>query len=327
MGNSASAFGWTRRRLLSIPGAAAISGCALGSRPRVIFIGDGPSKEFLPWRQFRDAVMSQQASLLDKADLHYLQCPKLDHARKRQLIRSEAQQSATVLVAPSGNSAAMAVEVAPRTPVVFASFLDPVRAGFVLSNRVPGAMATGVSLADRLDGKRLQLLQQAFPEIRRVGILTDRSWQQHYDGESRVLAEASALGLQVQLHIGETADDIGPLMGSARAARHQAWYVMPTDLAYVGESRIKSNLRRLGVPAMYSTLGEVERGGELAYAADASFVYPTLAELVKRIVDGESPGRIPIERPRRFLLIARSDARWHTQPINARLLQRANVIF
>lgn len=326
MSISASPSVLRRRQLLIWPWSVGLSGCVPSSRLQVTFIGDGPAERFRPWRLFQEAVRSYQPGLLKQATLHYLDCPKHDHAAKRAAILAAANSGTDVLVAPSGNSATMAVTVAQQTPVVFASFLDPVRAGFARSDRVPGGMATGISLADWLDGKRLQTLRDAFEGIQRIGILTDRSWAQHYQGEARVLADARALGLDARLHIGETVADIDQLMTSPLAVRQHAWYVMPTDLAYVGEAQIKTHLARLGAPGMFSTLGEVERGGALAYVADASFVYPTLAELVARVVGGEAPGQIPIERPRRFLLVARADARWQGRPISARLLRRANRV-
>lgn len=326
MSISASPLVLLRRQLLAWPWVAGMSGCAPPPRSKVTFIGDGPADMFRPWRLFQEAAQAHQSGLLMQASLTYLDCPKHDHAAKRSAIQAAARAGTDVLVAPSGNSATMAVAVAGSTPVVFASFLDPVRAGFARSDRVPGGMATGISLADLLDGKRLQTLRDAFEGIQRIGILTDRSWAQHYQGEARILADARALGLETSLHIGETAADIDRLMTSPLAARQHAWYVMPTDLAYVGEAQIRSHLTRLGAPGMFSTLGEVERGGAMAYVADAGFVYPKLAELVARVVRGEAPGQIPIERPRRFLLVARADVRWQGRPISARLLRRANRI-
>ncbi len=230
------------------------------------------------------------------------------------------------MVAPTGNSAVLATSVSEGTPVVFASYLDPIRAGFATSDRLPGGRATGISLADWLDAKRMQTLHEGFPGIRRVGLLTDRSWAEHYQGVGRVLADAQHMGLQATLYCGDTADDIDRLMQQPSAAQEDAWYVLPTDLAYVGEARVLAHLRRLKAPGMFCTPGEVEHGGEIAYVADNSFVFPKLAELVARVAGGEDPSRIPIERPRRFLLLARADARWRGEPISARLLRRADRI-
>jgi putative ABC transport system substrate-binding protein len=309
--------------MLLAPFAAAMHGCA--SRQRLIFVGDGPLESFVPWHRFRQAVALHQPQLTARADLLYLACDPYDSTIKRGQIAAAAP-GAAALVAPTGNSARAAVAAAANAPLVFASFLDPIRAGFAASDRVPGGRATGVSLADWLDAKRLQTLRDAFPGIRRVGVLTDRSWAEHYQGEARLHADAHALGLEATLYYGNTAADIDHLMSQPSAAREHAWYAMPTNLAYVGEARILAHLKRLGAPGMFSTVEEVQRGGALAYVADASFVYPKLAELVARVVNGEDPGRIPIERPRRFLLAARADAQWNGQPISARVLRRADRV-
>lgn len=318
---------WPRRHVLASTLAALLSASTTPLRQTTIsFIGDGPMEGFNPWRRFLEAVQNHQPQLLAAAKLHYLACPLRNPSAKRAAIVAAAQRVNSVLVAPTGNSAVLAVAEAARTPIVFASFLDPIRAGFAKSDRVPGGRATGVSLADWLDAKRLQTLRDAFPSIRRVGVLTDRSWAEHYQGEARVLADARALGLEATLYYGNTASDIDRLMSQPSAALEHAWYAMPTNLAYVGEARILAHLKRLGAPGMFSTVEEVQRGGALAYVADASFVYPKLAELVARVVNGEDPGRIPIERPRRFLLAARADAQWNGQPISARVLRRADRV-
>lgn len=313
-----------RRHVLTAPLAVCLDGCTSPDKPRVVFIGDGPADRFEPWQKFQRAVQAHPT--LQQSALAYLPCPLGNLPAKRAAIGAAATQRPAALVAPTGNSAILTISAAGSTPTIFASFLDPIRAGFVRSDRAPGGHATGISLADWLDAKRLQTLRDAFPEIRRVGVLTDRSWAEHYQGEARVLADARALGLQATMYYGDTAQDIDHLMSGSSAMREDAWYAMPTNLAYVGEARILAHLRRLRTPGMFSTLGEVQRGGALAYVADASFVYPKLAELVARVVNGEDPGRIPIERPRRFLLVARADARWNGQPINARVLRRADRI-
>lgn len=306
--------------------AALTSAASRSDAHAVVFIGDGPAEQFAPWQKFGAAAAALAQPWPEETRLSYLPCPVRDPAGKREAILAASQPARTVLVAPTGNSATMAVALARHTPVVFASFLDPIRAGFAASDRTPGGMATGVSLADWLDAKRLHALREAFPRIRRVGVLTDRSWAQHYQGEARVRADAQALGLQARFYIGNTADDIDALLSAPAAAQEDAWYVMPTNFAYVGEARIRAHLQRLGAPAMLSTAGEVERGGALAYVADAGFVYPKLAELVGRVIGGEAPGGIPIERPRRFLLVARADAHCQGRPISMRLLRRADRI-
>jgi putative tryptophan/tyrosine transport system substrate-binding protein len=313
-----------KRRALFLPTAMAMWSCAPFTR--VTFIGDGASDRFEPWGKFQSALRTHQPQLVSAVRLTYLACPPGQTAAKRAAISGAVSDKPAALIAPTGNSARIAIAVGRGIPIVFASFLDPVRAGFAQSDRIPGGNATGISLADWLDAKRLQTLRDAFPGIRRVGVLTDRSWAEHYQGEARVLADARALGLEATMYYGNTASDVDRLMSQPSAALEHAWYAMPTNLAYVGEAQILAHLRRLGVPGMFSTLGEVQRGGAIAYVADTSFVYPKLAELVARVVNGEDPGRIPIERPRRFLLAARADARWNGRPISARVLRRADQV-
>jgi putative tryptophan/tyrosine transport system substrate-binding protein len=67
-----------------------------------------------------------------------------------------------------------AKKASPTIPIVFASSSDPVGSGLVSSLAQPGGTITGLSqMAPDLDGKRLELLKEAFPKIVRVAFL----WQ------------------------------------------------------------------------------------------------------------------------------------------------------
>jgi putative tryptophan/tyrosine transport system substrate-binding protein len=277
--------------------------------------------------RFSKALKETEPGLFSRARIEYVKGSDSDEQALAAAITQAAQRKPAALVAPTGTSAQIASRVAQSTPIVFASFYDPVKAGFAKSMRTPGGNVTGVSQADWLDGKRLEILQTAFPAARRIAVLGDRNWAAHYDGQARIASEAQRLGLDAKVLLADTLEEVEHIMNAPAAESFDAWYVPPTYVAYIAEQSIIDSLRRLGVPGMFGTVGEVVRGGDMAYVQDTAFVWPAVARLVARVVSGEAAGTIPIESPRRYLLVVRADARDKTGPISARTVRQADLVY
>jgi len=306
-----------------------LSACSAGTDKTltIVFVGYGPAAQFAPYAKFQQALREQQAELAGRLRYDYLEASAEDEAEMGRLIEQALAREPAVLVALTGEAAAIAARATRRVPIVFTGYVDPVRSGLVRSLREPGGNVTGISLADWMDAKRLEILRDAFPAARRVAVLTDRSWQHHYDGEARIVADAQALGLQATVLYADSAEQLPDVMATDAARAYDAWYVLPTFLAYRAEAEIAAHLRRLQAPAIHATVGEVARGGALGYAVDESFVYPTLAQLVARVAGGEDPATIPIERPRRYRLAVRAEASCRSQAVAASLIRRADLVF
>jgi putative tryptophan/tyrosine transport system substrate-binding protein len=77
------------------------------------------------------------------------------------------------IIVTTGTPSALAAMQATKTiPIVMASSADPVAAGLVASLARPGANVTGFTiLGAELEGKRLEILKQAVPELSRVAVL------------------------------------------------------------------------------------------------------------------------------------------------------------
>ena len=90
-------------------------------------------------------------------------------------LSAELVQLKVDVIVTIGPSATLAAKKASGTiPIVIASAADPVGTGLVSSLAQPGGNITGLSLmVPDLDGKRLELLKEAFPKVARVAFL----WQ------------------------------------------------------------------------------------------------------------------------------------------------------
>lgn len=133
-----------------------------------------------------------------------------------------ARQKVDVIVTYGG--AVTALEQATSDiPIVFALAVDPIGSGLVTSLSRPGGSVTGLSLQGTdMAGKRLELLREAVPQLRRLAILSDAGYPAAQQEMGEVQSVARALGLEVAPHEIRHAEDIAPVfevLSSGRTLR------------------------------------------------------------------------------------------------------------
>jgi len=135
-------------------------------------------------------------------------------------------------------------------PIVFATIgSDPVEIGLVASLAKPGGNVTGLTLfADELNGKRLELIKEAFPKVRRVAFLWNAdslSGEQHFKEADAV---AKPLGLALQSISVKGVDDFERAFEAAKNAGAHALTTTPNPLFSNHTRRIAdlATNRRLG---------------------------------------------------------------------------------
>jgi putative ABC transport system substrate-binding protein len=203
-----------------------------------------------------------------------------------------------------GSAAVRAMKQASSTlPVVMFGNFDPVALGLVGSLARPGGNVTGVLIAPdgTLASKRLELLKQAVPQARRIGLLIpdDDSVQQQVR-ETRIAAQA--LGVDMPVVVVRQGDYVAAFAALARAqvaalvvASHQ-YFVR--DRRHIVELAAKHRL-----PAMYEWREQVAAGGLMTYSTSLYGLYQRLAVYLDRIHRGAVPGELPVERPTKFELV------------------------
>lgn len=244
-----------------------------------------------------------------------------------QAVEEALSVQPTLVLAPTGEAAAAVARGRSDGQVVFVSHLDPVRHSIVPGLRHPGPGITGISLADNLHAKRLELLRDAYPGIRTVGVLADRSWWRDFSEDEQLRLQAPALGLRLRVVLADTEAELEAAMHDPAAQEPDAWYVPATYLSYVAEAAILQHLQRLGRPSMHTTLGEVERGAPLAYVQDTSFVFDAMADLTHRVLRGVDAGSIPVQGPRQFVLAVRPRETPAALRLHPSIVRRADRVY
>jgi putative tryptophan/tyrosine transport system substrate-binding protein len=204
-------------------------------------------------------------------------------------------------IATSSTPAVIAAkQVTSVIPIVSAVMGDPVGTGLVASLARPGGNVTGLSvLAPDLAGKRLELLREVVPGLRRLAALANVSNPMSVLEMGEVQAAARALGLDVvTLEIRRPEDIV--LAFETLKGRAQALYVAGDPLVVANRIRINTSALGARLPTMYSYREYVEAGGLMCYGPNVPDLFRRAAEFVDKILRGTKPTDIPVEQPTKF---------------------------
>jgi putative ABC transport system substrate-binding protein len=185
-------------------------------------------------------------------------------------------------------------------PIVSAVMGDPVGTGLVASLARPGGNVTGLSvLTPDLAGKRLELLREVVPGLRRLAFLGNVGNPITALEMGEVQTAARTLGLHlVTLEI-RRAEDIVPAFETLKSDA-QALYVAGDPLVLANRVRINTLALVARLPAFYNERAYVEAGGLMSYGVNWPDLFRRTAELVDKILRGAKPGDIPVEQPTKF---------------------------
>lgn len=227
-------------------------------------------------------------------------------AERLQFAADELVADQVDIIVTVGVDPAVAAWKTTRTvPIVMLFAADPVLLGLVSSLSRPGGNVTGTSfMAPEIGAKRLQLLKEAVPTIRRVAVLWDSGAMPNHSEYDSIIVAARHLNIRlypidingVPLKIDEAFDK---LIGIGPDAM-----IMPTNLrAFAYRQIIAEFALRQKIPAILWHRNFVVAGALLSYAPSYSKLARRAANLVDKILQGANPGELPVEQPVEFELI------------------------
>jgi putative ABC transport system substrate-binding protein len=208
-----------------------------------------------------------------------------------------------IIVTHSTAPVIAAKQATSAIPIVFANAGDPVGAGIVANLARPGGNITGLSIqgTDTV-GKRLDLLREVAPGIRRLAIMANIGNPAVLLEMSEAQAAARILGLEVVPLEVRRPDDIAQAF-EALKDRAFALYVAPDPLMFTNRIRINTLALAARLPTMHGVREFVEAGGLMSYAANFPVLWRRAADFVDRILRGAKPADIPVEQPTKFDLV------------------------
>jgi putative ABC transport system substrate-binding protein len=221
----------------------------------------------------------------------------LYHRYAAELVTSD------VVVAAASPSVAALQQVSRSVPIVFATAIDPVGAGFVDSLARPGGNTTGFTVFEySISGKWLELLKEIAPNVTRVAVLRDTS--SGGIGQFAVIqATASSLGLELNPVGLRNAGEIEQATIAFAHSMNGGLIVTASSFAVPHRDLIFGLAARYRLPAVYPFRLYAAAGGLVSYGPDLVDNFTRSASYVDRILKGEKPADLPVQAPTKYELV------------------------
>jgi putative ABC transport system substrate-binding protein len=229
------------------------------------------------------------------ADGRYDRLPALS----AELVRRKVD----VIVARGLPAARAAKAATSIVPIVFTSGGDPVARGLVASLNRPGGNLTGVTfLGDTLLAKRLELLRELRPGAASIALLVNPT-NHNTKSEKRIAAASARLGVRLRVLTAATDHALEQAFVALSEQRTDVLLVAGDPFFALNAKRIAELAIRVGVPSAYDVRLFVDAGGLASYGASLTDVLRLAGRYTGRILKGERPGDLPVQRSTKFELV------------------------
>jgi putative tryptophan/tyrosine transport system substrate-binding protein len=227
-----------------------------------------------------------------------------DHLDRVPDLAMELLRIPVDLIIAQGAANFLINKIALPVPVAYAFSGDPVSAGFADSLARPHANMTGITLmAPELTGKRLEILREINPALRRVAILfypehPGQDVERAYSQET-----AQRLALEIDYYPTSNLADLSAALNKITADPPQAISLFADGFALQNRDRIIAAATQLRLPVISGWPIFVESGALCSYGPNLRVSYRRLAYYADRILKGAKPSDLPIEQPTKFELV------------------------
>ena len=209
-----------------------------------------------------------------------------------------------VILASGGSVVGPLLQATRTVPIVFTQTPDPVGAGFVDNLARPGGNATGFSIFDySIGGKWLELLKQIAPGVTRVAVIRDPVTPQGIGQFSAIYAVAPSLGLDVSAINASAPGEFERAITALANIPNSGMIVTGSTFAIAHRELIIKLANQHKLPTVYPLRFFVAAGGLISYGPDAIDPHRRAAGYVDRILKGEKPADLPVQKPTKYELV------------------------
>lgn len=207
-----------------------------------------------------------------------------------------------VLLALSLPSSLAAQKATSTIPIVFLPVTDPVGMGLVSSLAHPGGNITGLSsMGFDVVPKRVQFFKETVPGLTRIALLLNPS--SRYDAErqtSEYAVAARKLQIAVEPIEAKQPSELEGAFAEIKRRGFEGVIISQTPMYFIERDRIAALALQHRLPTLAPADDFVKSGALMSYAAEWRPLYTGAAAYVKRILNGEKPGDIPVMQPTKF---------------------------
>ena len=296
-----------RRKFISLLGGAAVAwplaarAQQAGKLPTVGFAGSNASA-WGPWTAAFAARMHELGWIEGRTLAIEYRWSEGRPERINEIAAEFVNRNVDVIVT-NDSSAPTMKQATSVIPIVFVLGNDPLGTGLVTNLARPGANVTGLSVQQtETDSKRLELLREVVPRLRRVAIMANVGDPASLRQARELHAAAGALGLEVVPLDIRHAEDIAGAFAAVNA-QADALYIVQDALTVANMARIMTFALTARLPTIVYSRDFVSFGALMSYGTSYPALFRRTADFVDKILRGTKPGDIPVEQPTKFELV------------------------
>ena len=242
---------------------------------------------------------------------------------------AELAKARVDVIAGSGDEAVRVIQQATKTIPVVGMVTDMLGSGLVTSLARPDGNTTGVSmLGVETDGKRLDILIEAVPGLRRMAVLIDVNFTIKAAKLGALQEAAHAHNVEFSIYRVAKGEDIAPAIDSAQASGATALNIVSSPLFHAHRHLIMERAAAAHLPTIYEFPESAEEGGFAAYGPRRSqLLSEIMAQQIVKIFRGSKVADIPVEQATKFeLVINLKTAKGMGVTVPATLVARADKV-
>ena len=232
-----------------------------------------------------------------------------ENAQLGALAMELVNRRVAVIVAGGGTPAAMVAKAVVKTiPVVFAVAVDPVEVGLVPSLNHPGGNLTGITnLNVEMGPKKLEVVRELLPAATRVAVLLNPSSPLSLPFLTQLQPAAKAMGFQLDVVQASKDSDLEPAFAKVKDdLKADALVLGPDTFYYMRTQQIAKLALQYRVPVIQQNRPFVAAGGLVSLGGDESEYYRLVGTYAGRILKGDKPGDLHVQRSTKFELLINS---------------------
>jgi putative ABC transport system substrate-binding protein len=208
------------------------------------------------------------------------------------------------LIMANSPPAALAAKSATSTiPIVFRGGNDPVGDGLVASLARPGGNLTGVSLAEDVTAKRLELLSELVPRARVVALLVNPNNGTAERVIRDVLEAARTKGLQLHVLKARGESEIDTAFASLVQLHADALVVGADPFLSSRREQFVALASRRAVPSIYAWREFADSGGLISYGPSLTTAFRLVGAYAGKVLKGAKPADLPVQQATTFELV------------------------
>lgn len=316
-------------RALAAGGIAAAFGAparAAPLPPRVIFLEDSEAPQAERLQIFRDSL-GRAGLPPGRIVLEVAEMPGSDTRALRRELAACLKRDPSAFVTASADLAVNGIAFMARLPLVLATQVDPVKLGIQGPAAPRRHNVTGFSYDVPIDVKAFEVLADAFPAVRRVALVADRTWMEYHRGNLDEPAIRRRFGISIDLVIPAAPRSVEWEFERLLPARTDACYMPNSDVTFFSAPALIAFLQRHRVPHLFASEGALQLGALMSYGVRKDSHWQPMATMLRHILSGAAAHDLPFERAREFVLgVNAAQAAKMGIVIPKHIVRRANLV-